>query len=259
MRPLTGHCIVTTRPAAQAENLVRALQAAGAEVLNFPVIAIAAADPGPLLATDLSRFQLAFFVSPNAVEHALSILPRPQWPAHLRVAAVGPATRQALIARGFTDILCPEHDFDSEGVLALPEFSQSTVAGQNILILRGNGGRETFAETLRSRGARVEALCCYQRSCARLDPSPLIERFHDGTLSALVFSASEGLQYFLDILGPNGSAMLATLPAFAPHPRICEALRAAGAPTPALLPGGDAGIVAGLIAMLPQRTRSMPE
>lgn len=246
MLPLAGRCIVTTRPAGQAGGLARALQALGVDVLNFPVIAIEAADPAPLRALNLADFDLAFFVSPNAVEQAFRIRPPEEWPPALRVATVGPASALALAQQGYASVISPRSGFDSESVLALPEFFAEAVAGKRVLLLRGEGGRELLADTLRERGAMVAQVSCYRRVCAPLDPAPLLARFARGELAALVFSASEGLRFFLEITGAAGRDMLRAVPSFAPHPRICAALQAAGAPAPILTEAGDVGIAAGL-------------
>lgn len=240
--PLAGRCIVTTRPAGQEGGLARALQAQGAEVLNFPVIAIETVSPNPLATLTLTDYDLAFFVSPNAVEHALATVAHADWPVGLKVATVGPASTLALQEKGFREVIRPISSFDSEAVLALPEFAPAEVAGTRILILRGNGGRELLADTLRERGARVEQVSCYHRVCGQPDPTTLLHRFHGRQIAALVFSASEGVRYFVTILGQEGSAMLATLPCFAPHPRIGAALHEAGVPSPQLTASGDEGI-----------------
>lgn len=248
MLPLARRCIVTTRPAGQAEGLARALQGLGAEVLNFPVIQIEAADPAPLHALNLADFDLAFFVSPNAVAQAFKIRPPEEWPPALLVATVGPASARALAVQGYASVISPQSGFDSESVLVLPEFSAEAVLGKRVLLLRGEGGRDLLANTLRERGATVAQVSCYRRVCAPLDPAPLLARFARGELAALVFSASEGLRFFLEITGEAGREMLRVLPCFAPHPRICAALQAAGAPAPVLTDAGDAGIAAGLAA-----------
>lgn len=249
-QPLAGLCIVTTRPAGQADGLARELNLLGAEALNFPVIGIAAADPAPLQALNLADFHLAFFVSPNAVEQAFRIRPPEDWPAALLLATVGPASARALALQGYPLAIRPSCGFDSEAVLALPQFSAEALAGKRVLLLRGEGGRELLADTLRERGAQVVPVSCYRRICAALDPAPLLARFARGEIAALVFSASEGLRFFLEITGAGGPAMLQTVPCFAPHPRICAALQAAGAARVQQTPAGDAGIAAGLAEYL---------
>ncbi|MDP5239353.1 uroporphyrinogen-III synthase [Uliginosibacterium sp. 31-16] len=250
MLPLAGRCIVTTRPAGQADGLAGELSMLGAEVLNFPVIGIAAADPAPLQALNLADFQLAFFVSPNAVEQAFRIRPFEDWPAALLLATVGPASARALALQGCPVVISPGSGFDSESVLALPEFSAEALAGKRVLLLRGDGGRELLADTLRERGAQVVQVSCYRRVRAALDPAPLLMRFARGEIAALVFSASEGLRFFLEITGAGGHAMLQALPCFAPHPRICAALQEAGATHVRQTGAGDVGIAAGLAEYL---------
>src|ERR1035437_9116652 len=91
--PLAGRHIVVTRPAGQAEPLVVAIENAGGIAVRFPVLAITdIEDNGPLhdIAARLDSYDLAVFVSPNAVHKALNILTaqRP-WPAQLCAVTVG--------------------------------------------------------------------------------------------------------------------------------------------------------------------------
>src|SRR5574337_1669899 len=143
---LAGRCIAITRPAAQAASLARAIEAAGGRALRFPVIEIAPLEDSTELAAataDLERFSLAFFVSPNAVEQALAyVLPRRTWPPALAVATVGQGSGAALARAGLGPVVAPREGFDSESVLALPEFQAAAVAGREGGIFRGEGGRE---------------------------------------------------------------------------------------------------------------------
>lgn len=246
--PLARRCIVLTRPLGQADALAAALGALGATTCGFPVTEILPlADPAPLVALGarLSDFSLAFFVSANAVRHTCAVLPAAGWPADLRVATVGPASAQALREAGFREVLAPQTRHDSEGVLDLVAFQPEAVAGRKVLILRGDGGRELLADTLRARGAIVEYQSCYQRRCARLDPAPL--RAPASPIDAIVFSASEAIAHFCQILGDAARPLLASVPVFVPHPRIAEAAQRAGARAVVLTPAGDAGIVAGIL------------
>lgn len=101
--------VVVTRPAGQSRQLTEALQAAGLDVLSFPLLAIGpAADDAPLRAAlaRLEQFALVVFVSPNAIAHALEALAGVQgaatalWPAQVPAAVVGPASVAALAERG---------------------------------------------------------------------------------------------------------------------------------------------------------------
>src|SRR5207253_1966187 len=97
----------------------------------FPALAIEAIAPTPALESalrELASFDLAVFVSANAVEKGLAaVRHHAAWPAKLAVAAIGEATAEALRNSGFGDVISPAERHDSDGLLALPQLRQ--VAG----------------------------------------------------------------------------------------------------------------------------------
>jgi uroporphyrinogen-III synthase len=63
----------------------------------------------------LDSFDLAVFVSPNAIEKALAlILARRTWPGRLRVAALGKSSERELARHGIREVLSPPLRFDSD-------------------------------------------------------------------------------------------------------------------------------------------------
>lgn len=239
-----------TRPREQAESLCAALRAAGGEPVLFPVLAIGAApDPAPLeaIADRLDDFDIAFFVSPNAVRHALdALLARRGWPSTLRVATVGKGSERVLNGYGFADVIAPQAGFDSEAVIALPAFSADAVGGRKILIFRGDGGRDLLADTLRARGATVEFVTCYRRQCPEIDPGPLVAAARNGQLDALLLTSSEGVRNLAAMVGEGGMASLRPIPVFASHPRIAAAARETGFDTIIETAAGDDGLLRAL-------------
>lgn len=251
--PLAGRTVVVTRPAAQAENLCRLLEAAGARAFRFPLLEIVpVVDPAAFaaLAARLDEFDFAFFVSPNAVEHGLAGLraARPSWPSKLRVATVGAGSARALRAHGFAEVVAPEEGGDSEAVLALEEFSPAAIRGRRVLIVRGDGGRELFGETLVTRGASVEALSCYHRRCPATDPAPLLDLAANGHADALSITSSEAVDNLARIVGAERIGQLAALPVFAPHPRIAARCRLHGLERIIATAAGDDALLRALTA-----------
>lgn len=246
-QPLRGRTLVVMRPQEQADSLCQRIAAAGGTALRFPVIAVGpASDPAQLeaIVPRLDDFQLAFFVSPNAVEYALrTILARRAWPAGLRVATVGKGSERVLRSHGLNDVIAPQHGFDSEAVIALPEFAAAAVAGRKVVIFRGDGGRELIAETLRERGASVEYVTCYQRYCPALEPALLLGPVARGTVDGLLLTSSEGVRNLRRILGDEGFAALRAVTVFATHPRIVAQARAAGFAAVIETPAGDDGLM----------------
>ena len=210
-RPLAGVSVLITRPAHQAEPLARLIEQAGGSAVRFPTIEIAPpADPAALAAVleRLSGFDIAVFASVNAVEQVCARLAARErsWPPRLAAFGVGRATVAAL-ERCAIQAQAPAQRFDSEGLLALPALSQP--AGRNVVIFRGEGGRELLAETLRARGARVTYAECYRRVRPRTDIAPVRERLGRGEIQVVCITSSEGLRNLVAMLGAGARAGLA--------------------------------------------------
>lgn len=248
LMPLAGRHVVVTRPAGQAVHFATALAEEGAIPVLYPVLEIRDIDDvTPVLdvAIRLDSFDIAVFVSPNAIEKALGlIMPRRQWPATLRVAALGKSSERELARHGIRDVISPRLRFDSESLLEVAELKD--VRGKRIVIFRGDGGRELLGDTLKARGATVEYVTCYSRSRPQLDPAPLLKLWEEGRLDAVTLTSSEGLRNFNDMLGRLGQAWLKKTPAFVPHARIAGQARALGLTQVIATEPGDAGLLAGL-------------
>lgn len=250
---LRGRHVVVTRPAGQATHLAEALVAAGAIPVLYPVLAIAPlADSTALVerVIALDQYDLAIFISPNAVDMGLrEVLARRGWPPHLRVATVGRSSEAALQAHDLAgqerQVLCPQGRFDSEALLELPELQE--IQGQKIIIFRGDGGRELLADTLRRRGASVDYVSCYTRSRPAQGPEKLLQLWEAGQLDAVTVTSSEGLHNLVAMVGQLGLAWLRKTPLFVPHARIAAAADACGIHTVVLTDPADAGLMAGLL------------
>jgi uroporphyrinogen-III synthase len=247
---LAGRRIVVTRPANQAQALAQMIAASGGEAIVFPAIEIRALEDTAALDAAIDRLEeldLAVFVSPNAVEQAMRrVLGRRTWPAHVAVATIGSGSESALRARGFSDVIAPAEQFDSEGLLAL--LPPTWAEGKNILIFRGDTGRELLGDVLSARGATVRYVACYSRVCPAADPRPLIEAWSTVRLHAVTATSSEGLRNFSSMIGVRGRTYLRQTPVFVPHPRIAACARSLALTHVIETSAGDAGLIAGLEA-----------
>lgn len=205
-RQLAGIGVVVTRPAHQAEPLCRALEARGASVIRLPLLAIAP-PPDPVArdqAIDrLASMDWAVFVSPNAVDALLDRLDElgRAWPAGVRTAAVGAGTAAALEARGVPVASVPPGGFDSEALLAQPDFQHMN--GRHAMLVRGEGGRELLRSTLEARGGRVETLTAYRRVRPAADPVALERAWVRGEADVAVVTSGEALDNLLVMAGPE--------------------------------------------------------
>jgi len=247
-KPLAGKGIVVTRPAHQAQALARLIEGAGGHPVLFPAIEICnVEDLGPFtrLIDRLDEFDLAVFISPNAAERAMSLIGvRRKFPPGLKLATIGGGGVRALAAHGVTGVIAPRGRYDSEALLELPE-----VAGaRQVVIFRGEGGRELLGDSLSARGARVEYAECYRRVKPDLDPAPLVRAWARGELDAVTVTSSEGLRNLFEMVGEIGRGQLARTPLFVPHPRIAEAARGLEVRTVIVTGPGDDGLLTGMTA-----------
>lgn len=250
--PLQGRLIAVTRPEAQCASLAGAIRARGGEALVFPLILIEPIEDSTALRAardSLRDFDLAFFVSPNAIELGVAALGgREGWPPGLAVATVGAGSRRALEAQGFERVIAPREGADSEAVLALPEFSAAALGGKRLLIVRGDGGRDLLGQEAGRRGATVSYLSCYRRRAPAGGAESLVQSARSGRLSALTATSSEALANLAALAGAEGLAALSRVPVFVPHPRIAQRAQALGFVHVIETGAGDSGLLAGLDA-----------
>lgn len=247
---LAGRHIVVTRPAGQAHHLAEAIAREGGSAVLFPVLAIRDIDDQAALidiARRLDSFDLAIFISPNAVSKALkSITARRAWPLTTRVATMGRSSERELAQFGFLNVIAPNGRFDSEALLEMSALQD--MAGKHVVIFRGDGGRELLGETLAARGATIEYVACYRRGKPDLDAAPLLKLWARGELDAVTATSSEGLRNLFDMVGSLGQTWLRKTPLFAPHQRIALQAGRLGLEHVLATEPGDEGLLAGLIA-----------
>ncbi len=191
--------IIVTRPTGQARRLIELIEVAtqavypAVRVISLPLLTIIPKNDLALLAQlriALQRATLIIFVSPNAIECAMRAIDDAgsSWDQLVsprsKIGVVGQSSQEALVRHGVSreSILVPAQDeSDSDGLWKVLQASITDWSKQSVLMIKGEGGRETLIEQLRSVGAALEILSIYSRipldlrsplwqSCAELDP-----------------------------------------------------------------------------------------
>lgn len=223
---MSGWRLLLTRPAEECDALAAALAEVNVHSASLPLLAIEPlAETAEQRATmlELHRYCAVVVVSKPAARLGLELLARhrPQPPAGQAWFSVGAATGMILKSYGL-DVSWPAAGDDSEALLALPRLAEALdVPAPRVLLLRGEGGRELIAETLRQRGAQVESLALYRRYLPKYPSGMLVERLRSERLNAVVVSSGQGLQSLHELAGPDWPA-LCELPLFVPSPRVAE-------------------------------------
>ena len=198
--PLKDKWIVITRPAHQSENLKRKLELMGANPILFPLIEITPPVDLGLIEKqwdNLQAYDLVIFVSANAVKHTFEKI-SPFALQNVKVATTGKKTADALEQWGIKIGFCPKEIFNSEALLAMPEFSDYC-AGKKIAIIRGDGGRDLLRDELQKKGASVDYINTYQRVCPQKDLDVLEQCVKQGELDVILLTSGTSVTNFFGL------------------------------------------------------------
>jgi uroporphyrinogen III methyltransferase/synthase len=252
--PLGGRTVVVTRTGQRARGLVDALERAGATVVELPLTRqVEAGDGGVALAAAAAAVQENAWVvltSVNAVERFMGALRDARTLGPVLVAAVGPATADALRRSGVEPDLLPAEHSARGLVEAFPDAPGD--GARPVLFPSADLAPNTIPDGLGQKGWEVRRVEAY-RTVARAAPEPaLLEQV--AAADALTLSATSTVQAFLALRTPDGGPV-----AVPPHvvcigPTTAAAARAAGLENVHEAWGASAeGIVAELIGELGPR------
>jgi uroporphyrinogen III methyltransferase/synthase len=190
--PLFGQRIVVTRPAGEAARSAAVLESMGAEVLLAPTVEVRPiSDPGPLDAAirGLDRFDWLVFTSASGVRFFLARLEELgrdlRALGHLRLAAIGPMTAEALAGYHLRADLVPD-SYRSE---ALAAALGERASGARILLARADRGRAVLREELEHL-ADVTQVAVYHNADADALPEAVADRIAEGTVDWITLTSS---------------------------------------------------------------------
>ncbi len=209
---MDGLIVLNTRPAHQSKNLTAKINALGAMTRHFPTIEIQSSDDCEkqlAISSNINKYDIALFVSQNAVQHAFHFIDAKQLPSALKIGVVGKGSLDCLSRYGVKLIAMPDQTFNSEGLLASELLSH--VNEKNIIIFRGQAGRNLLGDTLQERGASVSYCEVYKRCIPTVVSSDYAKIFKD-KLDVALFTSSEGLMHAFKMLQPQDAAKLLQTP-----------------------------------------------
>jgi uroporphyrinogen-III synthase len=184
---LTGRTIVVTAPGRLAARLADL----GAAVVDAPVIAIEGCAPAGV---EVSAYDWVVFTSANAVLHFCPDVSVPgTGRSGQNIAAVGPATADALRARGATVDLVPDEAVAESLVAAFPD------GPGRVLLPQAEGARPVLADGLRAKGWDVDVVVTYRTVAVALTDA---QRNAARGADAIAFTSSSTVTNYLDAGGP---------------------------------------------------------
>lgn len=197
-RPLFGRSVVVTRARAQASALTARLRALGARTVELPAIEIAdPADGGAALAEAARRrYDWVVFTSANAVPRFCDLIPDGRAWAGTRVAAIGPATAEALLAYRLVADVVPEEAVAESLLAALLAASPPGRA----LVPRAAVARPVLPDGLRAAGWEVDVVEAY-RTVTPDVPAGALEAA--ASADAICFTSSSTVSNYVALAGAD--------------------------------------------------------
>jgi len=201
-QPLKGRTIVVTRARAQAQRFVQLLEAAGARVLQAPTIVIeppASWEPLDSALAALDSFTWLIFTSVNGVAMVDRRLVARGIPwaavARKRVAAIGPATADALAEHGVRVEAVPA-EYRAEGLV---ERLRAVLGpADRVLLPRAKDTRDILVVELRRLGVAVTEVPAYQTRRVEDGVVRLREALASGNVDAVTFTSSSTARNFAE-------------------------------------------------------------
>lgn len=215
--------ILVTRPKPQGEELCAKIAELGGRPIYFPTIEIKPISNPDWLRqhmSSLAEYDWMIFISPQAVLHTAALIQQywPTLPKKIALAAMGEGTKNALEAAGFTNIIYPQDEWNSEGLLNLASFK--TITDKKIMLVRGAGGRELLGDTLLARGALVTHWIAYERILPHNHSKLDIDQ-----IDIMICTSGESLRNLIKLLNNTDEtekSVLFTIPLIVISPRLVE-------------------------------------
>jgi uroporphyrinogen-III synthase len=204
--PLAGLRIVVGRARHQASALSAGLRELGATVLEIPFIEIRkprSYRPLDSALKNLRDYNWLILTSVNGVDalwdrlHKLGLTNNRL--KHLKVAAIGPATKKAIERHGIKVNVVPE-EYIAESVV---ESLSNQVAGKRMLLARARVARDVIPRELRKLGAQVDVVEAYETVIPQSSRTRLRATLNDARRrpNVITFTSSSTVRNFVALLG----------------------------------------------------------
>jgi uroporphyrinogen-III synthase len=205
-RPLAGTRILVGRARHQAGSLSTSLRSLGASVIEIPFIEIRklrSYQPLDDALKNIKAYDWLILTSANGVEamwerlRKLRIARRDL--KHLQIAAIGPATKKAIMKHGLKVKMVPE-EYVAESVV---KGLRDKVNGKRVVLIRARVARDVIPEELRAAGAQVDVVEAYETAVPEKSRVRLRALMKNASRRphVVTFTSSSTAKNFAELLG----------------------------------------------------------
>jgi uroporphyrinogen-III synthase len=236
--PLAGTRILVGRARHQASLLSDGLRSLGASVIEIPFIEIRkpqSFQPLDDALKNLKRYDWLILTSVNGVnamwERRRKFRLTRKHFKHLQIAAIGPATKGALLKSGLKVKMVPE-EYVAESVV---KGLRDKVNGKRVLLVRAKVARDVIPEELRAAGAEVDLVEAYETVVPKKSAERLRSLMKNATRRPhiVTFTSSSTARNFANLLSPSHTRLLKNMQCASIGPVTSATLRDLGL-TPAI-------------------------
>src|SRR6202790_2558987 len=213
--PLAGTRVLVGRARHQAGSLSASLRSLGASVIEIPFIEIRnpqSYQPLDEALKNIGNYDWLIFTSANGVEamwerfRKLRLTRRNL--KHLQIAAIGPATKKAIVRHGLKVKMVPE-EYVAESVV---KGLRDKVKGKRIVLIRAKVARDVIPAELRKAGAEVDVIEAYETVVPEKSRNRLRALMKSSRRPHVVtFTSSSTAKNFAELLGDSRDGSLEDL------------------------------------------------
>ena len=206
---LNGVRVLVGRARHQAGALSSQLRKLGADVLEIPFIEIRpprSFKPLDTALKNLATYDWLILTSVNGVDAMWDRLAKIRLTkkslSHLKISAIGPATKKAIERRGLKVHVVPE-EYVAESVV---KSLRKKVEGKRVLLVRAKVARDVIPRELKKAGAIVDVLEAYETVVPRSSRTRLRVALKNPKQrpDVVTFTSSSTVRNFVALLGANG-------------------------------------------------------
>jgi len=206
--PLLGLRVLVGRARHQASGISSSLRDLGAQVLDIPFIEIRKPRSYQALNSALQNISIYHWLILTSVNGVESLWERAQklgldrkCLAHLKIAAIGPATKRAIEDHGVRVDVVPK-EYIAESVVAS---LRRKVKGKRVLLVRARVARDVIPRELNKLGARVETVEAYETVVPQSSRKRLraVLKSVKKRPNVITFTSSSTVKNFVALLGKD--------------------------------------------------------
>lgn len=195
MKPLSGKRVLITRPARQAASFCHMIEQAGGTAIAVPLIAFREAEGEPVRSFD--RYDWIVVTSKNGMDFLMKRVGDPARLAHVKWAAIGSKTAEAIESYGFAVSYKPAAYTADQLV---EEIRAGLFLPERALLPKGNLARDIIGKAIRAQGKQADDWIVYETFFPEEQRDQLIQAVQTGNIEMYTFTSPSAVRHFYEAL-----------------------------------------------------------